>query len=260
MIIISVKPAGGRAGRGIVQHLSAVAASLVLAAGAVATERKSPDVDHAAIAAALTKAYPALAVQAVHDTPWSNVFEVVVPDGLMYTDASGSFVLQGPMMHAASRENLTDARWQQLNRIEFAELPFASAIKTVRGNGDRRMAVFADPDCPFCKRLEQELQHVDNVTVYTFLYPIETLHPGATRKSAKIWCAPDPRAAWEQWMLRQSEPTSEPCDDGHAAELAALADQLRVFATPTMFFEDGRRLSGAVDRERIETELRAAAK
>ncbi len=124
-------------------------------------------------------------------------------DTIVYSDPSGDYLILGSMMDAKTRSNMTTDRMNALNSIPFEQLPFAKAIKVVKGNGKRSVAVFSDPDCPFCHQLEDTLAKMTDVTIYTFLYPIASLHPDAANKARNIWCAQDKSAVWTQWMQQK---------------------------------------------------------
>jgi thiol:disulfide interchange protein DsbC len=210
------------------------------------------------IRSAFAKSFPTVHIVSVSTTPWQGVYEAVTPEGIIYADATGKFAMSGKMVDVATQVNLTDARSSEINRIDFSALPFARAIKTVKGNGERKLAVFADPDCPYCKRLEQELQGMNNLTVFTFLFPLEELHPGATEHASRIWCAKDPAAAWTAWLIDKVEPTAAKCEGDPTRELAALGSRLQITGTPTLFLADGRRIPGLVPLEDLERELAKA--
>lgn len=199
--------------------------------------------------------YPDIVVSSIGPTPWSNVFEVVTPEGIIYSDASGEYAMSGQIMATASRENLTQTRLSALTRIDFGTLPFKSALKLVKGNGSRKLAVFADPNCPYCRQLEEELQGITDVTVYTFLFPLEEIHPGAGKNALSIWCAADPQAAWTEWMLKHTAPKSASCAEDTLTALNKLGIKLNIVGTPTLFFGDGRRISGLIPQAQLEQEL-----
>ena len=147
-----------------------------------------------------------------------------------------------------------------MNKIDFAALPFDLAIKTVRGDGSRKLAVFADPLCPYCRQLEQAMQGITNVTIYTFLYPLESIHPGASVKAVAIWCAKDRSLAWSKWMLQKTDPGDVRCKGAPIDTLQKLGDKLHVNSTPTLFTADGRRTMGAMKHNEIEQLLASVHK
>jgi thiol:disulfide interchange protein DsbC len=163
--------------------------------------------------------------------------------------------MSGQIMATSSKENLTQARLSALTRVDFGSLPLASAIKVVKGTGSRTLVVFADPNCPYCRQLEEELQGVSDVTVYTFLFPLEELHPGARAHAEAIWCSKDPAQAWSQWMLKHVEPQAASCPTDALAALEKLGVKLNVIGTPTLIFGDGRRISGLIPQAQLEQEL-----
>lgn len=144
----------------------------------------------------------------------------------------------------------------EINKVDFASLPLNNAIKYVKGNGARKIAVFSDPNCPYCKRFESTLQSMDNITVYTFLYPVLT--PDSTVKSKAIWCASDRAKSWENWMVGHQPPSGAGnCDTSALDKNLALGRGLNVTGTPTIILADGTRLSGAVSADQLNSALAA---
>lgn len=196
-------------------------------------------------------------VKSVSKSPIDGLYEVNLGTQIIYTDANANYLVLGDIVDARTRKNLTDARLSETNRIDFASLPFANAVKVVKGNGSRKMAVFSDPNCPYCKQLETTLKSIDNVTVYTFLYPV--LSPDSTVKSKSIWCSTDRAKAWEAWMQNHQAPTAAgTCDTAAIDKNLALGRAMNVDGTPTVFLADGRRLPGAVPADRLDKELAEA--
>lgn len=152
----------------------------------------------AEIRKAIQAAYPKLHVEKISKTPYNGLYEVYLNGQIIYTDDKFSFlIVEGRLVDPKTKTDVTRERLEALTRIDFSTLPLDQAIKVVKGNGSRKIAVFSDPDCPYCKRLEdRELSKIDNVTVYTFLYPLEQLHPDAGRKATAIWCSADRGKAW----------------------------------------------------------------
>ncbi len=205
--------------------------------------------------------FPGAKVDSVSKTPMAGVYELVV-DGnqVVYTDEKAEYLLLGEMVDAQSRKNLTRERVEALMAIRFDTLPLQNAIKVVKGDGSRKLAVFSDPDCPFCRKLEPELAKLDNVTIYTFPYPLP-MHPDAGRKSKLVWCSQDRAKAWEDLMLRGKLPEkgktdcANPVDDN-----VALGQKLRIDGTPAMVFVNGKRAPGYMPAAQIEELLAAAGK
>jgi thiol:disulfide interchange protein DsbC len=197
---------------------------------------------------------PDVDVRDVVKTPIAGIYEVDTAQQIVYTDATGDYVLTGDMMDLKNRVNLTEARASQINKIDFSKLPLEDAVKMVKGTGARKIAVFSDPNCPYCHKLEEELKAVDNVTVYTFLFPI--LSTDSTLKSKSIWCSADRAKAWTGWMLDKRAPSAPgTCDTRVLSQNLELGRTLRVTGTPTVFLADGRRLPGAVSADRLEKEM-----
>jgi thiol:disulfide interchange protein DsbC len=214
------------------------------------------DVNEAtAVKAQLEAKFPGAAVSNVAKSPYFGLYEAQFDDRLVYTDAKVTFVVVGSIFDANTKQNLTDARLRQLNRVSWDTLPLDLAFKRVKGNGTRRLAIFSDADCPYCKRLESEIKQLDDVTIYTFLYPIDQLHPDAARKSTLIWCAPDRALAWDEYFKSGKLPDN----DGKCAtpirETARLGESMHVSATPTLVFADGSVLPGAIPLAQLESEI-----
>jgi thiol:disulfide interchange protein DsbC len=238
-------------------NLCRSAAVLALIALYPAAAMSGSDVDVAArITATLRVRYPEAKVEQVRALKeWPGMYEVIVQGGqIAYSDANGDYMISGHMVDTRTKADLTNNRWNELHKIDFSSLPLDLAIKTVRGDGSRRIAVFADPDCPYCEKLEQVLKDVPGVTIYTFLYPLE-IHPGAREKAVKIWCAQDRSAAWSDWMLNRTAPASGACQDNTVAKVLELGRKLNIDSTPTMFLADGSRINGAVSRSELDQSL-----
>ena len=185
-----------------------------------------------------------------------GLFEVRVNGSeIYYTDAKGDFLIDGQIIETKTRRNLTEDRIAKLTAIPFDSLPIKDAFTLVRGNGQRKMAVFEDPNCGYCKRFERDLQKVDNVTVYLFLYPV--LGPDSVKKSQDIWCAKDRAVAWQDWMLREQAAgaANAACDTGAIARNVELGRKYKITGTPTLLFVNGARVPGAVDNARVEQAL-----
>ncbi len=181
-------------------------------------------------------------------------YEVFAGGRLFYTDENVTYFFLGNIVDAKSMSNITAQRLQKLTAIKFESLPLDYAIKTVKGNGKRKVAVFSDPDCPYCKRLEKDLVNVTDVTIYTFLYPIASLHPDAERKSKAIWCSSNRQKAWDDFMLRGVAPADKKCDTP-LDEIQAVGQKYKMNGTPTLVFADGRVVPGAIPVSDMETYL-----
>lgn len=196
-------------------------------------------------------------IKSVDKTPIPGLYEVNLGSQIVYTDATGNYVLIGDLVDTRSSKNLTEARLSETNKIDFAKLPFENAVKVVKGNGSRKIAVFSTRIARGCKQLESTLKSIDNVTVYTFLYPV--LSPDSTAKSKSIWCSKDRAMSWEGWMLDRKAPTTAAsCDTTAIDKNLKLGHTMNVSGTPTVFLADGRRLPGAVPADRLEKELSTA--
>jgi thiol:disulfide interchange protein DsbC len=199
-------------------------------------------------------------INAIRRIEGTSLYEIVWNGSkILYADAGGEYVLVGNLFRAATRENLTEARKDELLHVDFASLPLDRAFVKVKGDGSRKLAVFSDPDCPYCRQLERELVAIDNLTIYIFLHPIASLHPDAERKARLIWCAQDRAKAWDALMLGGKEPDAAAAQcEAPIADIRALAHRLNIAATPGIVFEDGKLVPGAIPRQRIEALLATA--
>ncbi len=196
-------------------------------------------------------------IDEVSKTPMNGLYEVRINQSdIIYTDAEGNFILQGSLIDTKSRTNLTEQRTDKLSAVAFNQLPLKDTFTLVRGNGKRKMAVFEDPNCGFCKRFEKDLAKLDNVTIHVFLYPV--LGPDSITKSNNIWCAKDKAKTWEDWMLRNITPPSANCDTDAIDRNVEFGRKHRITGTPTTFFVDGARVPGAVPLDKIEQALNSA--
>jgi thiol:disulfide interchange protein DsbC len=192
-------------------------------------------------------------INEVNKTAIPGVFEVRVNGtDIFYTDAKGDYLIQGELIDTRQRRNLTAERIEKLTAIKFADLPIKDAFTIVRGNGARKLAVFEDPNCGYCKRFERDLQTVDNVTIYMFLYPI--LGPDSTEKSKSIWCAKDRVQAWQDWMVRDQAPApaAAMCDTTALTRNVELGRTYKITGTPTLLFTNGSRVPGAIDAKQVD--------
>jgi len=234
-----------------IRILIVLSSALALLAGAACA-------DEASIRAEFLKKYPQANVESISKTPYLGLYEMVVDGEVIYTDADFNYLIVGSLIETKTKTNLTDARNREIEEkklkslaFPFEQLPFDLAIKKVKGDGSRKVAVFSDPDCPYCRRLEKDLEKVPNATIYIFLFPIEQLHPKAPEMSRAIWCAPDRVKAWDEYMLKNVVPKSPKCDTP-VDKIVAYGQSKKINGTPTIFFSDGKRLPGAIPAERFE--------
>ena len=190
-------------------------------------------------------------IDEVTKSPVPGLWEIRVNGTeILYTDAEGNFLIQGSVIDTRQQRNLTEERIEKLTAINFDELPIKDAFTIVRGNGKRKLIVFEDPNCGYCKRFERDLQKVDNVTVHMFLYPI--LGPDSLEKSKSIWCAKDRGKAWLDWMVRDQPLQPATCDISAIQRNVELGRKHRITGTPTLLFTNGARVPGAIDTKQIE--------
>jgi thiol:disulfide interchange protein DsbC len=233
----------------LLRRLSLALLTLTLSAACLAQE--------AAIRKNLAERFPELkAIDEVTKSPLAGLYEVRVNGSeVYYTDAKADYLVVGNLYDAKQHRNLTEERVEKLTAIKFDSLPFKDAFTIVRGNGERKLAVFEDPNCGYCKRFERDLQTINNVTVYMFLYPI--LGQDSVDKSKALWCAKDRGQTWQDWMVReQAIPASvQMCDTNALKRNVELGRTFKINGTPTLIFVDGSRVPGAIDAKAIEKRL-----
>lgn len=229
--------------------------AVLLATGLLASCVEAQNTTEATIKKALEPRLGGAKIEAIRETPYGGLYEVRVAGDILYTDKKGEYLFIGHVYDTKTSTNLTRARVDEINKIKFSDLPFEMALKQVKGNGKRQIAVFEDPNCGYCKRLRQTtLKEIDNVTIYTFMYNI--LSEDSFVKSKNIWCAPDRVKAWDDWMINGKLPPNAPaaCESPND-KVVALGQKLRIQGTPAIFFTDGSRIPGAIDLKGLEAKL-----
>jgi thiol:disulfide interchange protein DsbC len=190
-------------------------------------------------------------IEHIVKTPYSGMYEVVIDDQLLYTDAQGEYLFEGSIIEAKSHRDLSGERRKVLFAIDFNKLPLELAIKKVKGNGKRKLAIFTDPNCSFCRRLEKELSGIRDVTLYFFLYPI---FPGSDEIVRNVLCSKNPIKAWDDWMLSEISPVKAVCTT-QTEQVMALGQKLHVNGTPNLIFGNGIQAPGYLPAEELEKNL-----
>jgi len=218
------------------------------------------NVPTAVIKSTLQSRFPNVTILEVNPTPMPHLYEIYTGDGIAYSDEKGEYLLSGSLTSTSTKRNLTSESLDAHYPIDFKTLPLDHAIKIVKGSGRRQLAVFSDPDCPYCQRLEKELSSLSDVTIYLFLYPLTGVHPQAADKARLIWCAPDRGKAWTQWMLDRKAPEGggAACTDTPVEANEKLGEQLRINSTPVLFTANGHRISGVRQAAQLEELLNQA--
>ena len=196
-------------------------------------------------------------IDEISKTPMPGLYEVRVNGAdILYTDAEGNYLIQGMLIDTRAKVNLTEERVEKLTAVPFDQLPFKDAFTIVKGNGKRKLAVFEDPNCGYCKKFERELAKIDNVTVHVFLYPILSKDSGD--KSNAIWCAKDKAKTFTNWMVKDIDPPKATCDTAAVDRNVEFGKKNRITGTPTLFFVDGSRVPGAIPGDKLEKMLAEA--
>lgn len=231
-------------------------AALIALVGISAMAAPNQNAESKEIARKVAPLLEKLQIEKIQPSGRAGLYEVLTPQGLFYTDKAGSFILFGAtMIDTKTKANLTEQRMDELINFKFADFPLQDAIKTVRGKGTRVMVTFEDPNCGYCKKLMQEVNKIDDVTVYTYLVPILT--PESATKSKAIWCAPNPSKTWTEYMANNVAVPAEPanCDVPFERNLA-LYHKLHLAGTPSLYFKNNNKSRGYINAEQIEAKLR----
>ena len=213
--------------------------------------------EEAAIMKSVQTHFPDTEIESLRKAPFLGLYEVVVDGELFYTDKNAEHFFFGHVIDTKTRTSLTNQRLEEImqaRRIPLDSLPLEFAIKTVKGNGERTLAIFTDPHCPYCKKLEQDLANVTDITIYTLLYPVLN---GSAQRATEIWCSDDRLKAWDDFMLRDIEPTGKDCETP-ISTLIQAGQKNKVKGTPTLIFADGTFVGGLIPAEQIEKKLNDA--
>lgn len=194
-------------------------------------------------------------IRQVSKSPVPGLYEVITQDHLFYTDTKAQFLIDGAVYDLKNMRNLTEERSRKLFALDFSKLPLELAVKKVKGNGERKLAIFTDPNCGFCKRLEKELLQIDNITIYQFMYPV---FPGSEEKVNAVWCSKDRAKAWDELMHDDIIPAAGNCETP-TAKVLALGRKLKVNGTPALIFSDGTINPGYLPAAELEKALTVAA-
>lgn len=212
--------------------------------------------DAAKVKDLLQKNYPQLGpIDKTYKTNILGLYEVVAQGMLFYTDKNAQYLINGNIIDLKTMRNLTEERSQKLFAIDFNNLPFDLAIKKVKGNGQRKMAYFSDPNCGFCQKLESELKNVDNVTLYLFMLSI---FQGSDKKVQGVWCSKDRVKAWDNLMQSHIQPPAGTCDTP-TSKLMELSQKLNINGTPALIFSDGTLIPGYRPAAELEKALNNAS-
>jgi len=204
----------------------------------------------------INQSYPDLVIKSIQKTNFNNLYEVLISGQIIYTNKDFSFlIVEGRVVDPKTKIDITSDRLEELTRVNFSKLPFDKAIKVVRGDGERKVAIFSDVDCPFCKKLEKEaLSELDNITIYTFLFPL-AIHSKAELRSNKIWCAENKEKAWNDYMLKNKMANNKGDCKTPIQDILKLGKELGISSTPTIIFSSGKKIPGAIPLKEIEKHI-----
>jgi thiol:disulfide interchange protein DsbC len=222
------------------------------AAPAVTPDKAAIAPAYVDLAKKIAKALPEYKIVRISPSGVDGILEVLIEGNrIIYSDQSGTHIFNGHLFELDSHEDLTEQRLEEMTRIDIKQLPLADAFDVVRGNGQRQAYLFEDPDCPYCRKFEQELPKVDNVTLHIFLYPLTSLHPHAFVHALAIWCSKDRQKTWADEMLKGIDPRPAQCPNPLDRNLA-LGERLHIDGTPTTILADGRVRAGTMSAQEFE--------
>lgn len=212
-----------------------------------------------AVLANLKQRYPSTVIKSVTSTNLPGIYEVVMGKNVAYVEETGRYFIFGHLFDMQTQTDMTEGKImaEQVAKMDFKSLPIKDAVTIVRGDGSRKLAIFSDPDCPYCKQLENNIANMNNVTIYLFMFPIEQLHPQAKAKAIAVWCSSDRSKAWDGLMRRNEVPTGS-CENPIDRNVA-LAESLGINGTPTVVFTDGSIIPGAPSAAKLEQLLTQAS-
>lgn len=211
----------------------------------------------ATVKQAMQKKYPGVQIENVAKTPIAGIYEVFANGGVLYVDENVNYlIMYGKLIDIARGADLTEERLRILTAVRFDQLPLDLAFRKVQGNGARKLAYFSDPNCPYCKKIEPNLANLENVTIYIFLYPI--LGQDSYEKSKAVWCSKDRVKVYDEMMLKGNPPRTAGTCDTPIDRIVAYGRQKGINGTPTLFFTDGRRVTGAIPADQLKKLLDGA--
>ena len=221
---------------------------------AAADQHAAPTIapQYAELARKLAKTLPEYTIERIEPSGVDGILEVLMEGNrIVYTDTSGKHLFNGHLFDIDAHEDLTERRIEALTRVDVKQLPLGDAFDVVRGDGKRQLYLFEDPDCPYCKKFEEQLPKINNVTLHVFLYPLTTIHPHAYEHAQSVWCSKDRQKTWADKMLKGIDPPTAKCANPIDRNLA-LGDKLHIDGTPTIVFADGRVRAGSMSAEDLE--------
>jgi thiol:disulfide interchange protein DsbC len=223
------------------------------AGAAPADQRAAVAPQYAELARKLTKELPEYRIVRISPSGVEGILEVLMEDNrIIYVDTTGKHLFNGHLFDLDAHEDLTERRIEALTRIDAKQLPLADAFDIVRGDGKRQLFLFEDPDCPYCKKFEEQLLKVNNVTLHIFLFPLTTIHPHAYEHALGVWCAKDRQKTWADKMIKGIDPPAVAKCANPIDRNLALGDKIHIDGTPTIVFADGRVRAGMMSAEDLE--------
>ena len=197
----------------------------------------------------LAKQHPKLNIENIQSTEMKGIYSGAMDGQVVYLGEDAQYILIGSMFRLSDQKNLTKDLVIKQNTIDWKKLPLQDAVKTVRGNGKRQLAIFSDPNCPYCKQLDTELSKLNDVTIYTFIYPIKTQ---SIAVSKQVFCEQNPAIAWSNLIAKGIQPNSQKVCANPIERNLSLGKSLGLNGTPAIIFSNGFKVMGAYPAQEIE--------
>jgi thiol:disulfide interchange protein DsbC len=201
-------------------------------------------------------------IDEISRTPIAGLYELRVDKEIIYSDETGNYLIfpshdqsDGHLLDARNKTDVTEQRLAKMMGQDIPKLPYGDALVMKQGNGSRRMIVFEDPNCHYCKDAERSFAALKDVTIYTFLIPI--LGQDSVARSRALWCSKNNAQAWRTWMLQGVMPPRPmgSCDLAAIQRNLDLAERYRLNYTPAIIFDDGSRFRGNAELAQLAKRL-----
>ena len=197
----------------------------------------------------LSKQHPKLNIENIQATDMKGIYSGSMDGQVVYLGEDAQHILVGSMYRLSDQKNLTQDLVLKQNSIDWKKLPLQDAVKSVRGNGKRQIAIFSDPNCPYCKQLETELNKLNDVTIYTFIYPIKNQ---SIAVSKQVFCEKAPALAWSNLISKGIQPSSKKACANPVDRNLSLGKSLGLNGTPAIIFSNGFKVMGSHPAQEIE--------
>ncbi|MGO1461201.1 MAG: DsbC family protein [Marinobacter sp.] len=197
----------------------------------------------------LSDSVPGLQITSVRETEAKGLYEVRSSNGeTVYTTSDGQYLLTGDLLKITSSgiANVTESARAGDRRSAMKRYGSNDVISYKASNEKAVISVFTDIDCPYCRKLHDEVPQLNDygITVNYYAYPRSGPGTPSFTKYASVWCAEDPQAAMDSAKAGKTVATTT-CDDPVLAQFE-LGRRVGVTGTPAIVLEDGNVVRGYV--------------